>query len=176
MIKFKLVGLSLVLFLASASLSAQTMQDEIKRQAEYMINGMLDGNIDKLLDHTLPAVIDMGGGRSNMKEAISAMLQQTLDQGFTIDTVYVGDAGEVYPAGDDLHALIPQYLKLGFAQGYIESETSLIAISKDKGEKWYFIDIKQLDESTKSMVLPVINENMVIPEPTEPNMVLFEDE
>lgn len=169
-----IVFLSAMSFLAPAK--AQTLQQVIEAQANEMISGMKDGDINKLLDHTLPAVLDLGGGRVAMKEAITAMLTQTEEMGFTIDTVYVGKAGEIYEAGEELHAIIPQYLKLGFAEGYIESMTYLVAVSKDQGKWWYFIDVKQIDEDMKNMVLPVMNEDMVIPEPEEAKQVFYEDE
>lgn len=168
--------LALCVMAMTVPLKAQTMQEVIEAQANEMISGMQDGVINKLLDHTLPAVLDLGGGRVAMKEAITAMLTQTEELGFSIDTVYVGKAGEIYEAGTELHAIIPQYLKLGFAEGYIESMTYLVAVSKDQGKWWYFIDVKQIDEDMKNMVLPVMNEDMVIPEPEKAKQVFYEDE
>lgn len=162
-----------VFLLSAVIIQAQDLQAVIEQQAEEMISSMKTGDIEPLLDHTLPELLEMGGGRETMKTLITQMLASTKEQGFTIDTIYVGKAGDIYEAGDDLHALIAQYLILGFEGGYIESESTLLAISKDKGKFWYFIDVKQLTDEIREALLPVMNENMVIPEPKEPQQVFY---
>ena len=164
----------MALLLSAVLLQAQNLQAVIEQQAMEMISSMQTGDIDPLLDHTLPELLDMGGGRATMKTLITDMLASTKEQGFTIDTIYVGKAGEVYEAGEDLHALIAQHMILGFEGGYVESESTLLAISKDKGKFWYFIDVKQLTDELRDALLPVMNENMVIPEPKEPQQVFYD--
>jgi hypothetical protein len=46
----------------------------------------------------------------------------------------------------------------------------MLAISKDGGKFWYFLDINRATYSVIPKLFPNFNKNLVIPEPTQPGM------
>ncbi len=136
-----------------------------------MVTAFMNEQYDLLLDYTYPKIFEIAGGRDVMKELIVQMLGELKTQGVIIDSAKVGEPGEIYTAGNELHAVISQYIYMTIPGGKLSSESSLLAISTDKGSRWYYIDIKQLTPELKAEFFPDFNEALIVPEPKDPVIV-----
>lgn len=145
--------------------NAQSISENIKNQAENMATAFEEKDYSLLLDFTYPAVLEMGGGKEMMLQFVKEAIDQMNADGFFIDSVTVGQPGEIFEAGNELHALIVQKVFTHYDGGRLVGESSLLAVSKDKGLHWYFLDVKQLTPELTKQVFPDFNNNLIIPEP-----------
>lgn len=158
------------LLLCSVSLHAQEMSDvegAMHSQAVVMADAYEQGNYDLLLNYTYPAIIAAAGGRDVLRSMIAQLMQDMAAQGYILDSVRIGMPGKIYTAGEEWHALIPQFIYMTTPEGKLSSETSLLAITQDKGTRWYFLDTKQLTPALKKALFPQFNEDLIIPEPKQ---------
>ncbi|MFI5171352.1 MAG: hypothetical protein ACHQFW_03125 [Chitinophagales bacterium] len=162
--------------ISSFSVYSQTeLQGHIKSQAEIMVNAFMHEQYDLLLDYTYPKIFAVTGGREVMRSLIEEMMTDLKTQGITVDSAKVGEAGPIYTAGSELHAIINQYVYMKIPDGKMISESSLLAISMDKGSKWYYIDIAQLTPELKKEFFPEFNNDLVVPEPKQP-VIIYDSE
>lgn len=138
-------------------------QGNILSQGQVMVAAFESGDYDRLLDYTYPAIIAMGGGRDMLLSIISQMMADMKSQGVVVDSARIGMPSQVFPAGDQLHALIPQYIYMSTPDSYITSESTLLAVSDDHGSRWYFLDTKQLTPELKEAFFPDFSSFLVIP-------------
>lgn len=160
-----------VLLVPIVSFCQTEKQLTIKTQAELMVNAFIKEDYDVLLDYTYPKIFEIAGGREIMKELVVQMLGEMKAQGMTVDSAKVGEPGEIYTAGNELHAVIPQFIYMSLPDGKLSSESSLLAISMDNGANWYFLDVKQLTPELKALFFPDFNNALIVPEPKEPVIV-----
>lgn len=164
-------SLLLVIICVCSSLASFAQEDDqlsdnqsnAYAQAQIMVGAFEAGDYNRLLDYTYPAILVMGGGRDMLLSIISQMMSDMKAQGVVVDSARVGLPSQVYPAGDELHALIPQYVWMSTSDTYIYSESTLLAVSDDNGSRWYFLDTRQLTPELKDSFFPDYNSFLVIP-------------
>ncbi|QCR24353.1 hypothetical protein [Pontibacter sp. SGAir0037] len=159
--------LSLFLLFALSSF-AQTSASIIKKQAEAVSQAVLNKKLELLADHTYPWIMEQMGGRENMIKTLSESMAQMAAQGVVMQQVTVGEPGKVVTAGKELHCIVPQQLTLKVPNGTLTINGHMLAISQDKGAKWYFLDLAQLDNSSLKTIFPDFNQTLVIPEKQQP--------
>lgn len=142
-------------------------QGAIRSQAAIMVQAYENGQYDLLLNYTYPQVIAMSGGREVLQDMIAQMMANLSASGVHIDSIRVGDPGQIYAAGTEWHAIIPQQMTMSTADSAFISETYLLAISQDKGARWYFIDTTQLTPEILHTLFPNYNTDLIIPEPKQ---------
>lgn len=153
---------------------AQKHTKEIMRDGNAMVQAFGAGNYDKLLDYTYPGIFEVYGDRESFKELIELTMNGFKEQGLKIDSVYVQNPGAEFTAGTQLHSTLTQFLTLTFDGGYVKTESTLLAVSENKGKDWTFIDVQQLLPEIKAILFPDFNEALVFPEVKQPE--LFFDE
>lgn len=142
-------------------------QGAIRSQAEVMAQAFEDANYELLLNYTYPPIIVAAGGREVLQEMIAQMMEDIAKQGYIVDSVRIGDPGQIYAAGDEWHAIIPERIYMTTPEGKLFSETPLLAISQDKGARWYYLDTNQLTPELKESFFPQFNEDLKIPAPKQ---------
>ena len=92
-------------------------------------------------------------------------------QGISFETVTIGKPSETVKAGDEIHCLVPQTIFMKVPKGKIKSETYLLAVSKDNGSNWFFIDTVNLTLDNVKTVLPNYNADLKIPTKKQPKFI-----
>ncbi len=164
----KKFGLFICLIGVFSFSNAQSISENIKLQAETMATAFEDKDYSLLLDYTYPKILEIGGGKDMMLQLVKEAIDQINADGYFIDSVTVGQPGDIFEAGNELHALIVQKVYTHYKAGKIISESSLLAVSKNKGLNWYFLDVKQLTPELTKSIFPDFNNNLIIPEAKAP--------
>jgi len=92
-------------------------------------------------------------------------------QGISFDKVIIGKPSKTVIAGDEIHCLVPQTVYMKVPKGKLKSETQLLAVSRDNGSNWFFIDAVSLNKDNIKRVLPNYNFDLVLPTKSEPIFV-----
>jgi hypothetical protein len=140
----------------------------IKDQAESTAKALLNDDYETIIKFTYPKVIELVGGRDKMISLIKKGKIEMGQQGITFDRVIIGKPSKTVIAGDEIHCLVPQTIFMKVRKGKMKSETQLIAVSRDKGANWYFIDAVNLNKDTVKKVLPNYNFDLVLPNKKQP--------
>lgn len=156
-------SLTLLLILASAFSFGQVDPAKIKEQAEQMASALLHGDYETMVKFTHPKVVELIGGRDKMISLLKNGTLEMQQQGISFESVIIGEPSSIVKAGEDLHCLIPQTIFMKVPKGKLKTESHLLAISKDKGIHWVFIDTVKLDKDNVKMVVPNYNPELQLP-------------
>src|SRR5688572_11812553 len=144
---------------------------KVKEQAEMTAKSLLENDFETLMKFTYPKVIELVGGRDKMISLIKKGTVEMDQQGISFDKVIIGEPSKTIMAGEEAHCLISQTIFMKVPKGKIKSETYLLAISKDSGNHWFFIDTVNLTMDNIKKVLPNYNPELIIPGKKQPEFI-----
>jgi hypothetical protein len=162
---FKLV----LLLLFPAALFGQNTVT-LKKQADIVAKAMVNGDCVTVLKYTHPKALQFGGGKQKMLQMMNAGMAQIKAQGFSFQSVTVGEPGKFYKAGTEIHCLIPDNIRIKTPNSSIVTHSNLLAISQDGGKNWTFLDLNKGTIASIPKLFPNFNKDLKIPEPTMPSM------
>jgi len=161
--------LTITLLAFSLFTDAQNTQKAIKEKATEVANATVSSEWETVVKYTYPKIIQMMGGKEQM---ISIMVNAMQEQQVKIISAEIGEPGEIYTSGEDnLFCLVPETITIEIPNGKIKSESYLLAVSENKGSRWYFIDTAQLNMDNVQEMLPDYNMELVIPTKKPPVFV-----
>ena len=156
----KLLFSSILLLLSCATYS-QADKATIKLQAQEIAKATIEADWETVINYTYPKITQLMGGKEQMVQFISNSIAQ---QQIVFESAVIGDPGEIYRTGDThLFSLVPQTLVLKTPNAKLKTEGYLLAVSEDRGQRWYFIDTAQLTMENVQSMLPNYNMELVIP-------------
>jgi hypothetical protein len=157
----KYFSLLLVCFIG-LNLQAQTDNKNLNEQLETMRSAFMDKDYSVLAEYTYPKVVEMMGGKENMIEATSSTMAQMEAQGFVFEKLSFKDASDFLEHNGDLQCALRQVLVMDTPNGKVQSETTLLAISKDDGENWVFLDSSGMPKASLQSFYENLHPDMVI--------------
>ena len=160
--------LTFILTLLTSLTFGQVNNKVIMEQAELTAKALLNDDYETLIRFTHPKVIELVGGRDKMISLIKKGKIEMGQQGISFDKVTIGTPTKTVVAGDEIHCLIPQTIYMKVPKGKMKSETQLLAVSRDKGTSWYFIDTVNLNKDNIKSVLPNYNFDLTLPTKKQP--------
>jgi hypothetical protein len=162
------ITLSIIFTLISLINYAQIETGNVKTQADSMANALLNGDYGTLIDFTYPKFVEEGGGKEKMISLTKEGIDEMNQKGISILSVSIGEPSEAVFAGNEIHCIVSQAIELKVPDGKLKSISYLLAISKDSGRKWYFIDIGSWTTEKALTILPNFNKDLKIPVTTSP--------
>ena len=94
--------------------------------------------------------------------------------GAEIKKVTIGEPGKIITHKNQLQTTVPQTTELKFMASKIFLESTLVAISEDKGLHWYFVDTNIYRGDKLKSSLPDLSPQLVIPAMKQPKIVADE--
>ncbi|MFI5160977.1 MAG: hypothetical protein ACHQHN_06845 [Sphingobacteriales bacterium] len=140
----------------------------VKKQAETVAVAEMKGHYEVVTEHTYPKLLLAVGGKDKMTATIKQAMEMLKNQGFSITSITIGTPGKFYKAGSEIHCLVPQMIVMTSSNGRLVNNGNLLAVSKDGGKFWYFLDINRGTYSVIPKLFPNFNKNLIIPEPRQP--------
>jgi hypothetical protein len=110
-------------------------------QAEAAGRAILHADHQKMADLTHPAVIAHFGGREKFAQMLESMAADMKGQGFGFAKITMGEPSALFEAAGEVYGVVPYQLEMtgpGRASG--RKPSALIAVSRDRGTNWTFID------------------------------------
>ena len=145
-------------------------QVKIQESALLCATAYKTNDYTTIIKFTYPKLIEFMGGSDSFISIIKESINDLNKKGIQIDKVGVGKPGEEYQAGNEIHCLVPELLKLKVKGGFLLSQSFLLAVSANKGDSWFFVDIGNLPPERLKELFPDFNSNLIIPAPTKPIM------
>ena len=148
--------------------SGQNMATTIKIQAMDMARAVTDKDFKKAATFMPPEVLASIGGMDKMQAMSDTMNKYMLQFGAQIKRVTIGNPSEIVSFNKELQAIVPQTTQFKMMAATITATTSLLAISRDKGKHWYFVDTSMLRSPKAKIAMPAISPSLKIPPRTQP--------
>jgi hypothetical protein len=152
----------------------QNLETTIKIQAMDMAKAVLAKDLDKLVKYLPPKIIEEAGSKEKMMMARDTMNKYMKQFGAEIKRVTIGNPGKIVTYKNQLQATVPQTTEMKFMASTITLESTLIAISEDKGQHWYFADTSIYRGDKLKSYLPNLSPELIIPPMKTPKIVANE--
>ena len=98
-----------------------------------------------------------------MIEVLKRTTNEMKAKGMSFSSITFDEPSKVVKSGKELQATIIQHTEIRLQNGRLVSTSTLIAISKDEGVNWTFIDTSNKDIATMRKALPNLSPSIVIP-------------
>jgi hypothetical protein len=138
----------------------------VKQQANILAQAMIAGDYATIINHTYPKAVQMAGGKQKMISIVNQGMAQMKTQGVIFESATVGSPGKFYKAGAETHCLVPENLTIKLPNAHIISHSYLLAISKDGGKTWSFLDLNNSSSDKIKQLIPNFNPALQIPKST----------
>ncbi len=166
---FSFVFISILLLCLHGS--AQNLSTTIKVQAMDMAKAFMQNDFSTFSKYMHPNIISFAGGKEKMKTKMDSAYATMKLFGVSFKRYWIGTPGEIVNYKNQLQAVLPESTVMKTPLGELTAETSVIAISTDKGNNWYFIDTNVYKADKLKSILPDISPELVIPPQKKPKLV-----
>lgn len=89
-------------------------------------------------------------------------------EGIRFSSCTIGSIIKIVAAKEELHALLEQQLIMSVSDGTLTTNSHLLAISKDLGKNWFFVDAGNLTNEKIALIFPNYNYELVLPKKQPP--------
>jgi len=153
---------------------SQNPETVIKIQAMDMARAVLAKDVNKLVGYMPPKLVADAGGKDKLLMARDTLNKYMKQFGAEIKKVTIGNPGKIISYKKLLQATVPQTTEVKFMAGTAILESTLIAISEDKGLHWYFVDTSIYRGDKLKSSLPDLSPELIIPPMKPPKIVADE--
>jgi hypothetical protein len=155
------------------TITDDTLKAKVLEQANLMVQALLKGNYQTFIKYTHPVIVDKLGGESQMVTVITNGVSKMKTEGMIIDNIVVDKPSIIVRSNDELQCTLQEHLTIVLANGKLVAISILIAISKDDGVNWWFLDTSDKELAAIKKILPNLNEAIVIPPKQKPILYSF---
>ena len=154
----------------SDTVSAQPVATVIKTQAIEMGKALVNNDMVTFKKYMHPDLIAAGGGEEKLTVMADSAILLFKSMGGTVNKIFFGNPGEIISFKNELQTSLPQTIYLSTVFADVEFQSTLLAVSKDGGKNWYFIDTSLFKESDLRKKLPDISPSIEIPPVSKPKI------
>lgn len=154
--------LLIIAVIAASVVSAQNQQTLIKTEALKMAKALAAMDLETYASFSWPELANDPKNKQMIKQAADSADKYRKQFGVKVKSIVIGNPSAVVKHKGVMQCTIPQTLAVEAMMGSIETETTLIALSKD-GKKWYFVDANLFNNKEAKTKLPELSPELVIP-------------
>ena len=137
-------------------------------QAQTMGEAFIKKDFKTLFKFTHPTIVDSLGGESKAIENLGGIIKGLEADGYAFLNVSFSPPSKIIFANGEWQCTLQQFLDLKARNGSLKANAFLIAISKDNGKNWVFIDTSNHDNEHLKQLFPNLSSDLVIPEKPKP--------
>ena len=137
--------------------------------AKAMNHALVTNDFETYVESNHPKVFEnTPGGKAAMVEQTKEQIARMGEQGNYITAAWPGTPSTVIDTAGEWQCTISQYMDIRLGDGKITTETTLVAISTDKGKKWYFVDATNRGIDALRELFPNLSHKLKALPPPEP--------
>lgn len=154
--------------------NAQELQEERALRAAFfaaktMGNAMVIKDYDQYVEYNHPYILEkVEGGRSGMVIEIKRQIETLEESGNYVTAAWPSMPNEIIDTANELQCTMQQYVEYRLPNGKIKSETTIIGISPDRGNTWYFVDAANRPLTEIKNMFPTLSDRLSLAAPVEP--------
>jgi hypothetical protein len=161
----------LIIIISSGVLSqsyAQPLATVIKTQAIEMGKALSKNDMSAFKKYMHPDMLALAGDQDKMGVMADSAMKMFKMMGGSITKIMYGNPAEVVKFEKELQTTLSQSISLTSIIADVEFTSTLVAISRDGGKNWYFIDTSLYRESELRKKLPGLSPKLAIPPAAKP--------
>jgi len=152
-----------VLFFVLGSASQVSAQNEHAEVISKTLNSyqkaLLGKDYDTASGMIHPRIVEMAGGH----DLYQKIMKDEFNQGGKLIDFNTLEPSPITIADEEMHCIVPQEVTMKFGETTFKGVEHLLAASIDKGNSWYFVDLKTFDKESLKVFIPYFNDDLVIP-------------
>jgi hypothetical protein len=157
------------LFVATTAFAQGNAKIALKTAAERMNSALVNRNYEVFVKTTYPKALEMTpGGEEKLIATLKSQIASMDKEGSRIVAAWIGEPSTFIDTADELQCTVSQKMALQFESGKLITETTLLAISPDKGTNWYFIDAADRTIEKMRAVFPNLSSKLVLLKSPQP--------
>ena len=166
----KRISALLVFTFYSSICLAQPKESILKSQALDMGKAMVAGDSRSFAKYMLPELITVGGGTDKVVHMMDSMFVMLEGFGGEVKKITYGNPGKIIKFNKELQTTLPQTTEITSSIADIILTSTLVAISRDNGNNWYFLDPSMNRAEQLKGKLPPISPELKVP-PPQPKLI-----
>lgn len=143
----------------------------VKRDAADMNALLVKKRFKDFVKYASPVLIDKLGGEEAMVLALKNGFKEMEAGGNKLNKIILDEPDKILAVGNELQTTITETLEMKVPGGLLITRSVLIAISKDGGLSWTFIDSSGKDLKTLRSELVGLSEELVVAAPVKPKFL-----
>lgn len=166
------LGLLLVFAIAAYPQGVNGALDSvILTQADAMGKAFIAKDYPAFIKFSHPTVVQIMGGQRKMLDETVKSFQEFEKQGVVFLSVSFGAPSKIVENEGELQCTFVEMIEMRIPGGRLTAYTNVVAISKDNGQNWYFIDCSENNAASMRQLIPSLSPDLIIPEPVGPAFV-----
>ncbi len=145
----------------------------ILTQADAMGKAFISKDYVSFIKYSHPTVVQMMGGRQKMLDETIKSFEEFEKEGVVFVSVSFGAPSKVLEFEGEMQCTFTEMIEMRIPGGKLTAYTNVIALSKDNGASWYFIDCSENNIANMRQLIPSLSPDLVLPEPIGP---VFEED
>lgn len=151
-----------------APMDSASIAIQVKQQATDMAGHLVSKDYTKFVEYLFPKTIADGGGKAAVIKMISDAMAETEEQGYILQKAEIGEPSTFITALTELQCTIPEILTMKVPGGTVVTTSSLIAVSKDGGNNWKFLEASKSSLEQIRKYYPNISSKLKLPDYGQP--------
>lgn len=153
---------------------AQSLNQQLAKQSAFaaakaMDEALINRHYDDYVSYNHPKVLEqVKGGRQAMIIQVSKQMNDIQESGNVITAVWPQAPEVIIDTAGEWQCTMQQYMTYRLPEGKIKAVTTIIGISPDKGNKWYFVDAAGRPLSELKTLFPSLSSRLKIAPPSSP--------
>lgn len=143
----------------------------LKEQAIKLADALKNRDCDAYMVYQHPNAIRLLGGRQSAVEKIKQGWNKAEEDSIRFLSITVGEPSKMISVKEELQTTMPQTMEMKVKATRVIIKTTLVCISLDGGNHWYFVDAFRKNFQIMKSVLPTLSEEIVIPPDTPPQVL-----
>lgn len=155
--------------IVAGSASAQNQQTVIKTEALKMAKALAAMDLETYASYSWPELVSDPQNKQRIKAAADSADKYRKQFNIKVKSIVIGNPSAVVTHKGVMQCTIPQTLAVEAMMGSIETESTLIGLSRD-GKRWYFVSSNFFDNKETKEKLPELSPQLIIPKQKKPVM------
>jgi hypothetical protein len=146
-------------------INTETLSKRIKNEAETMANALITKDHETYVNYMHPILIEAYGGKDKVLET----LKQDILHGAVIESIKFSDPSDSIIYMNEIQCTLNETITMKYNGSKIVTTTTLIGISMDNGNRWYFIDASSNTLDELQSHFPNLSDRLIIVPLSKPN-------
>lgn len=156
-------------WIVAGTATAQNQQTVIKTEALKMAKALAAMDLETYASYSWPELVSDPQNKQRIKAAADSADKYRKQFNIKVKSIVIGNPSAVVTYKGVMQCTIPQTLTVEAMMGSIETESTLIGLSRD-GNKWYFVSSNFFDNKETKEKLPELSPQLIIPKQKKPVM------
>lgn len=161
----KLKNILLLAIIAASTLAFSQTKESALKDATATTKANLDMDFDTVIKHTLPAVLEMMGGKDAALQVLKSTMEGAKAQGLVFEKSEIVNVSELTKEQGQLRCVVEGYTQMTMSGQRVKSKNYYIGIYNEVDKHWWFVEAKQLKNKVlANNILPNFETSLEIPE------------